>query len=122
MTEEERRWKRMMVDPRLMGEMFFGLAEIVETTLPPDAECVLVDWDVNRQMFHFVYEHPSFEPVPFGDIIPDLDLPVWRRKDDNPPAYDAELISLIIKWRSRPEGQTMEEFLIDRLMPLEEKE
>jgi len=73
-----RRWKQMSIDYRVLGELMIDRARIIESTIPRDAKCVSVHWDVQRQMFQFIYEHPDFEIVPEGEKIPYLDLPTWR--------------------------------------------
>lgn len=77
----ERHWKRMTIDPRIIGNVIMGLAEIVESNIPDDAEFIIAEWDSSRHVFQFIYQHPDWDSVPDGEQIPFLDKPVWRMKD-----------------------------------------
>jgi len=59
-------------------EMFLRLRQEHKTNLPPDAWPLRVYVDAERDGFVFVVQSESFEAVPEGAVIPELEVTVQR--------------------------------------------
>ena len=73
-------WVQVSVAPESLAQrMVQGEVTHVECYegLPEGARLVGAAYDFTRRIFLLTFEHPSFEPVEEGDVIPDF--AVWFR-------------------------------------------
>lgn len=67
----ERRILRMGIQPETMAALFVG-DHIVRGNLPVGVQVCGAGFDHQRRAFDLIIAHPSFEPVPEGQVIPDI--------------------------------------------------
>lgn len=85
----ERHVRRVAVSPYfLVNIMIHGTAgvDVVDHPLPEDTHYILCTWDPLSAVVWIVVEHPSFDPVAEGEVIPEHPAPVFRRRHDQVPA------------------------------------
>lgn len=70
---KERRVARLRVDPEIMGKLMITAAEYrVESGVPVDAKCIAAHIDPYDGDLWLLFESIEFEPVPEGNIVPEL--------------------------------------------------
>lgn len=73
MSDNERRYVLVPVDPHLVAEMVAGRCHLdFDSKLPEDAKLLDVNYDWPARCFLMAYTHPSFDVVPFGEVPPRL--------------------------------------------------
>lgn len=76
----ERRIRHVWITPEFLFELLRinshggPLCALRISGLPMDAELHGAHWSELRQMFVLRASHESFDPVPHGEIVPDLDI------------------------------------------------
>lgn len=104
----DRRLKAIQVaNPLLLDMMRTGYKtppglEVI-SGVPMDAVFVADFFDMQSQVTCFVFEHPSFEPVPLGAIIPRIDVNIrilptnpWTYSDDRLPEINTTVAGIEI--------------------------
>ena len=81
MNTNERRIMRVLFSPELLVGLTHGTFRIVENSLPSDVRPLSVAYDVDREAVSLTVEHPSFERVLPGCVIPIHEPPTVARVD-----------------------------------------
>ena len=73
---KDRRCKIMYVSPDflsyLLNRKFGEIIHLPLIEMPEDAVIVNVDYSIQHQAFAIIINHPSFEFIPYGDLLPNL--------------------------------------------------
>lgn len=72
MNEAERRYRLCYVNNRTIRDILNGDVTVASFDVPDDARVVHVFEDFQRDAFGVVFESVMFEPVPLGEIPPQL--------------------------------------------------
>ena len=91
----DRRMKRLLVGEHQLLALLVGLGDRMPLAvrvarwpdLPTGCRLVGVHHDIYSRTFFFVLEHPSFEVVPDGELIPPLDCEVTAVELDDVRAF-----------------------------------
>lgn len=75
----ERKQARLAMTPELLFAMGSGRLEVISNPLPDDAVMVGAGFDAVAQYFFVVVESATFASVRFGDPLPLLPPPHFRR-------------------------------------------
>ena len=82
MTSEKRsRMRVLYVAPEMLASMLSAPGryfEVIEHTLPRDAEVIGADFDIRRRAFALAICSMEYEPVPAGQEAPECETPVIR--------------------------------------------
>ena len=77
------RLARLLISPEVLLGIAQGRFEVVREALPPDVVLRQMVYDPKVHALTLVIEHPSFEEIEKGMIIPILDLFLIRRIGDD---------------------------------------
>jgi hypothetical protein len=79
----ERHVRRVAVDPRVLVDIMIkgtdGI-EVVANALPADTGYIIATWDPLGATVWLIVEHSSFDPIAEGEVIPEHEAPVFRRR------------------------------------------
>uniref|UniRef100_A0A6M3KLM8 Uncharacterized protein n=1 Tax=viral metagenome TaxID=1070528 RepID=A0A6M3KLM8_9ZZZZ len=84
--DRDRRLKRIEIDPTFIESLLKNGVKIhsnndifeIKTGLPEDSIIIGTHYDIDRHIFSFVFNSPTFKKVKDGEIIPFL--PVYVKK------------------------------------------
>lgn len=83
-TIDSNRLKILFIDPTFLISLFTrGAAWLLSTGLPADAQVLDCGYSPERRGFYLTVQHPSFDPVPSGEILPTV-FPVQITTIPNP--------------------------------------
>jgi hypothetical protein len=76
--------RRVAVHPRVLVDLMThgtdGI-DVVDHPLPAGARYVLCTWDPLGATVWIIVEHESFDPIAEGEVIPEHEAPVFRRRE-----------------------------------------
>ncbi len=75
---DERRLRAVLVQPESVIKIACGTFHVVENSIPDDIVIVGAGWSLERHCFYVTIGHASFDPVPFGDMVPIHPCPVIK--------------------------------------------
>lgn len=113
---DERRYRIFYVTPELMmGCLAFRataerrLVGCHTTGLPDGYKLLAVQYDFGRDAFGFKVEHPSFDVVPDGDLIPEMQVTCWAVYEPEPASLPAATPCPAVEYGPSPLGRWMPE-------------
>ena len=77
-SQSKDRLKRLNISPQLLMFLGSGRFEVFAHQIPEDANLIRSYYDIERDWFTLVIASDTFEPVLWGDEIPNIEPPSIR--------------------------------------------
>ncbi len=77
-----RRLRRFLIEPELLMHLGWGTFRVTVNEIPRDAKIVSCSYDNPFHAFSIIIEHPSFDPIANGEIIPLHASPLITKIED----------------------------------------